>query len=260
MMEFETLIYEKKDRVAWITLNRPQVLNAANNRMRKELKEVLEEARDDAAISVIALTGAGDKAFSAGADISEIAKLTPVDQLSRYSRVLPQTLIRQIAKPVIAVVNGLALGGGCEMVLACDIAIASENAKFGVPEIKVGVIPGAGGTQILPRLIGEKRAKELLFTGRTITAAEAFQIGLINQVVPHESLREAAENFIAVLLKRSPVILKIAKLAANRASETTLMTGLSSETDLFAFCFSTEDRMEGAQAFMEKREPNFKGK
>jgi enoyl-CoA hydratase len=157
-------------------------------------------------------------------------------------------------------VNGLALGGGCELVLAADIAIASEKAQFGQPEIRVGVIPGAGGTQVLPRVIGEKRAKELIFTGRSITAAEALQIGLVNQVVPAENLKEATEDFVAVLLRRSPVILKIAKLAVNRALETTLGSGLACERDFFALCFGTEDQKEGAKAFLEKREPKYKGR
>ena len=146
------------------------------------------------------------------------------------------------------------------MVLACDIAIASENAQFGQPEIRVGVIPGIGGTQVLPRHIGEKRAKELIFTGRAITASEALQMGLVNQVVPHEKLKEATENFIAVLLRRSPVTLRIAKLAVNRALETTLSAGLECEKDFFALCFGTEDQKEGARAFLEKREPKYKGR
>jgi len=259
-MNFETILFKMEDHVAWISLNRPEVLNAVNNKMRYELIHVLEKVRDDDNIHVIVLTGTGNKAFCCGADISEIAQLRSVNQLSRYGRALPQKLIRQIAKPVVAVVNGLALGAGCEIVLACDIAIASENAKFGVPEIKIGVIPGAGGTQILPRLIGEKRAKELLFTGRTVTAPEALQIGLVNQVVPQEKLIEEAKKFIGILLNRSPVILRIAKLAANRALETTLMSGLDCEADLFALCFGMEDLKEGVKAFMEKRNPNFIGR
>ncbi len=260
MKEFETIIYEKKGNVAWITLNRPEVRNAMNNKMREELVEVLEEIRDDDEVHVVALTGAGDKAFCAGADISEFPKFSSADQIKRHGRLQPALLLRGIPKPVVAVVNGLALGGGCELVLASDIAIASENARFGQPEIRIGVIPGAGGTQVLPRLIGEKRAKELVFTGRFISAQEAYQFGLVNQVVPQEKLMEAAEDFIGTLLKQSPVILKFAKLAVNRALETTLSTGLASETDLFSLCFSTEDQKEGAKAFLEKREPSYRGR
>jgi enoyl-CoA hydratase len=157
-------------------------------------------------------------------------------------------------------VNGLALGGGCELVLACDMAIASEQAQFGLPEVRVGVIPGAGGTQILPRLVGEKKAKEMIFTGRLITASEALQIGLINQMVPHDKLQETTDNLIAELLKRSPAILKAAKLAVNRALETTLSAGLACERDLFALCFGMEDQKEGAKAFLEKREAEYKGR
>lgn len=260
MEGFETIIYETRDNVAWITLNRPEALNAINNKMREELTQVLEQARDDNTIHVVAITGMGDRAFCAGADISELPKLSSADQLRRHGRKQPHYLIREIPKPIITMVNGLALGGGCEMVLASDIAIASENAQFGQPEIRIGVIPGAGGTQLLPRVIGEKRAKELIFTGRSITASEALQMGLVNQVVPQEKLRETTENLIAVLLRRSPVILKIAKLAVNRALETTLLPGLVCERDLFALCFGTEDQKEGAKAFLEKREPSYKGR
>lgn len=260
-MDLQTVIYEKKGNVAWLTLNRPEVLNAINALMRQDLITALEEARDDKEVYVIAVTGAGEKAFCAGADISEFPRLTSLDQITeRYGRLRPFTLFREIPKPTVAVVNGLALGGGCEVVLNCDLAIASETAQFGQPEIRVGVIPGAGGTQILPRLIGEKRAKELILTGRAITAQEAFQMGLINQVVPADKLREAADKFIEGLLRNSPAILRFAKLAVNRALETTLLTGLASERDIFSLCFSTEDQKEAAKAFLEKRRPSYKAR
>jgi len=260
MRDFETIIYERVGNVAWITMNRPEARNAMNEKMRGEIVQALEEARDDADVYVIAITGAGDKAFCAGGDISEFIEMGASDQIGRHARMHPLVFVRQLPKPVIAMVNGVALGAGCETVQACDIAIASENAQFGQPEIRVGLIPGAGGTQYLPRLVGEKKAKELIFTGRIITAQEALQIGLINQVVPHETLKEATDEFISVLLKHSPVILKMAKLAVNRALETGLSAGLACETDLFATCFGTEDQKEGARAFMEKREPRYKGK
>ena len=257
---FETIIYEKRGKVAWITLNRPQVLNALNNQMREELISALENARDDEDIQIIVITGAGDRAFCAGADINEFSKLTPVDLIKRRGKKRVYELIRDIPKPVIAAVNGYALGGGCELAMACDIIFASENAKFGQPEIRVGVIPGGGGTQILPRLIGEKMAKELIFTGRSVSAQELYRLGMVNRVVPQEKLIEEVNGFIEVLLRRSPVMLALAKMAINKAMETPLSEGLKCENELFAICFSTEDQKEGAKAFLEKREPQYKGR
>ncbi|MFC1963272.1 enoyl-CoA hydratase/isomerase family protein, partial [Chloroflexota bacterium] len=245
---------------AWITLNRPEVMNAQSMQLRRELVQVLEMTRLDDEIYVVVITGAGDKAFSAGADISEFPKLYPADQIKRRGEQTPYEFIRQMPKPVIAMVNGFALGGGCELALACDIVIASDNAQFGQSEIRVGVIPGAGGTQILTRLIGEKKAKELVFTGRAISAEEAVRLGAANQVVPKENLRETVEKLVDTLLKRSPIILKLAKMSVNKALETTLSTGLAYEKDLFAMCFGTEDQKEGARAFLEKRDPVYKGR
>ena len=260
MQAYETILYELTENTAWITMNRPEMRNAMNDKMRHELILALEQARDDDAVRIIAVTGMGDKAFCAGGDISQFTDLHPNDQIKRHGRLHPLLLIREIPKPVVAMVNSLALGGGCELVLACDMAIASEKAKFGLPEVRVGVIPGAGGTQILPRLVGEKKAKEMIFTGNLITASEALKIGLINQMAPPDELQEATDNIIAELLKRSPVILKAAKLAINRALETTLSAGLATERDLFALCFGMEDQKEGAKAFLEKREAEYKGR
>ncbi|MEM3731239.1 MAG: enoyl-CoA hydratase-related protein [Candidatus Bathyarchaeia archaeon] len=260
MSAFKTIIYEKRENVAWITLNRPEVLNAQNDQMREELIQALEDARDDENIYVIVLTGAGDRAFSAGADISEFPKIVPSDLIKRSGKLRHYDLIRSIPKPVIAAVNGYALGGGCELAMACDIIIASENATFGQPEIRVGVIPGGGGTQILPRLVGEKIAKEMIFTGKSITAQEAYRLGMINKVVPKEKLLEEVNNLVGELLKRSPIILALAKLAVNKALETTLTEGLKCETDLFKLCFSTEDQKEASKAFLEKRQPILKGR
>lgn len=257
---FKTIIYEKKDKVAWITLNRPEVLNAQNDQMREELISALEDARDNENIHVIVITGAGDRAFSAGADISEFPKQTPVDLIKRRGRMRVYELIRNIPKPVIAAVNGYALGGGCELAMACDIIIASENATFGQPEIRVGVIPGGGGTQMLPRLIGEKMAKELIFTGRSIPAQELYRLGMVNRVVPQDKLMNEVNDFVNVLLRRSPVILALAKMAVNKALETPLSEGLKCESELFAMCFGTEDQKEGAKAFLEKRDPQYKGR
>ena len=260
MAKFETILFEKKGSVAWITLNRPDVRNAMSPQMREEIIEAVQDCREDNAVYVVAVTGAGEQAFCAGADISQFLTATSADQLARHSRVHPIHLIREMPKPVVAMVNGPAFGGGCELVLACDIAIASEKAQFGQLEVRVGIIPGAGGTQILPRLIGDKRAKDLIFTGRVISANEALQWGMVNQVVPHDKLRETTEKYLASLCRKSPVILKLAKLSINRAHETALSAGIASERDLFALCFSTEDQKEGARAFFEKRETNYKGK
>jgi len=172
----------------------------------------------------------------------------------------PVELAREIPKPIIAMVNGLALGAGMELAMACDMIFASEDAKFGQPEIRVGLIPGGGGTQVLPRLVGEKKAKELVFTGNIFSAEEALRIGLINRVVPKETLRETVEELVSTLLKRSPIILKFAKMAVNKTFEAPLSVGLAYESDLCALCFGTEDLKEGARAFAEKRPPVFKGK
>ena len=260
MSKFETITYKKARNVGWITLNRPENLNVMNDKLRMELIQALELVREDSKVHLIVITGAGDRAFCAGADIGNFTKRSLANQLSSLGETTSVGLIRGMSKPVIAMVNGLALGIGCELVLACDIAIASEDAQLGLPEVRVGVIPGAGGTQVLPRLIGEKRAKELIFTGRTITAEEALRIGLVNQVVPRKHLRKATEDFVNVLLRRSPIILKFAKLAVNRALESNLSAGLVWERDLFAACLTTEDQKEGARAFLEKRQANYKGR
>jgi len=261
--EFTGLIYEKKEHVAWITLNRPESKNAQGPFERQELVRALEQGRDDDDVYVMVITGAG-KAFSAGGDIAHFPR-HPVEFMEKIGMQVkgkrrPIEMTREIPKPIIAMVNGPALGGGCELAMACDIIIASENARFGQPEILLSLIPGGGGTQMLPRLVGEKKAKELVFTGETINAEEALRIGLVNKVVPKETLREAVGEFAANLCRRSPIILKLAKLAVNKALETPLSVGLAYEVDLCALCFGTEDLYEGAKAFKEKRTPNYKGK
>ncbi len=259
-MELKTVIYEKKENVAWITLNRPDVLNAQNNQLRPDVMAALDEARLDDDVYIIVLTGAG-RAFSAGADISEFLKMHPVDCVKDFHGVRRfYEVMRQIPKPIIAMVNGYALGGGCEAIMACDIVIASEKAKFGQPEVKIGIIPGGSGTQMLPRLIGEKRAKELIMTGDFITAQEAFQMGMINKVVPAEKLLEATQEMVAKLKAQSPVTLKFCKMAVNKSLEMSLSEGIRAEQDIFALCFATEDQKEGARAFLEKRKPNYTGK
>lgn len=260
---FERIIYEKKGHVVWITLNRPKARNAQDPLTREEITTALEMGRDDDEVFVMVITGAGD-AFCAGGDIVNFPQ-NPVEFMDRIGLQIkgkkrPIEMAREIPKPIIAMVNGLALGAGMELAMACDMIIASEAAKFGQPEIKVGLIPGGGGTQVLPRLVGEKRAKELVFTGNIISADEAMRIGLINRVVPKEKLRESVEELVVNLLQKSPIILKFAKMAVNKTMEMSLSAGLAYESDLCALCFGTEDLKEGARAFSEKRPPAFKGK
>jgi enoyl-CoA hydratase/carnithine racemase len=258
--EYATILYETADHAAWITLNRPEVLNAQSDELRAEVTQALERASLDDDVYVVVITGAGEKAFSAGADISQFPTRFPVDVIAAKARRRPYETIREMPKPVIAAVNGLALGGGCELALACDLIIAADSAMFGQPEIRVGVIPGCGGTQILPRLIGEKRAKELIFTGRMMSAEEALGLGIVNQVVPLEDLRDTTEKLVRDLLRNSPVMLRMAKIAVNKSMETPLSVGMSYERDLFALCFGTDDQKEGANAFLEKRKPTYTGR
>lgn len=257
---YEFIIYEKADAVAWITLNRPDAMNAQSDGLRMELVAALEQASDDEEVFVVVITGSGDKAFSAGADVAQYVTRVPSYVVAQKYILRPFELIRNMTKPVIASVNGLALGAGCELMMSCDIIIAADDAKIGQTEIRVGLIPGGGGTQVLPRLVGEKKAKELIFTGRMITAQEAMELRIINQVVPHEQLREATENMVKELLRNSPAIIGLAKIAINRSLETPLQVGMSYERDLFALAFSYEDQKEGAKAFLEKRRPTYKGK
>ena len=257
---YEFIIYEKADRVAWITLNRPEALNAQSDGLRAELVDALEAASEDDEVFVVVITGSGEKAFSAGADVAQYVTRVPSYVVSQKYILRPFELIRNMTKPVVACVNGLALGAGCELMISCDIIIAAEDVKIGQTEVRVGLIPGGGGTQVLPRLVGEKKAKELIFTGRMISATEAMNLGIINQVVPREELREATQKMVDELLRNSPAIIGLAKIAINRSLETPLQVGMSYERDLFALAFSYEDQKEGAKAFLEKRKPSYKGK
>ena len=260
--EFRYIVYEKRDGVAWITLNDPEKLNRLSYEMRKELKEALEDASRDESVRVVVLKGAG-KAFCAGADIRAFLEMTPLDALKRAKEVGTSTLakiIRETPKPFIAAVHGYCLGGGFELAMACDIIIASEDAVFGSPEVNVGVIPGGGGTQILPRLVGEKKAKELIFTGDRITAKEALELGIVNRVVPLDKLMEAVNEFIEKIKSKSPIVIAAAKEAINASLEMPLSEGLKYEMQIFAQLFSTEDQKEGARAFFEKRKPVWKGR
>ena len=258
--EYATILYETDGHAAWITLNRPEKRNAQSDELRAEMSAALERAGLDPDVHVVVVTGAGDQAFSAGADIDEFPTRQLVDGVANKARRRPHETMRVLPKPVIAMVNGLALGGGCELVLAADLAIAADTAKFGQPEIRVGVIPGCGGTQVLPRLMGEKRAKEFIFTGRMMEADEALEYGIVNKVVPLAELREATEKMVSDLLRNSPAILKIAKMAVNKSLDLPLTVGMDYERELFAMCFGTADQKEGAKAFFEKRKPEYTGR
>jgi enoyl-CoA hydratase/carnithine racemase len=256
----ENVLYEKKGAIAYVTLNRVKVLNALNKATIAELTEVFENARDDAEVHGVILTGDGDKAFAAGADISEMAGDTPDDaeHKTRQGQRLT-TIIENLGKPVIAAVNGFALGGGCELAMACTIRLAVETAKFGQPEVAIGIIPGYGGTQRLPRLVGKGRALQLILSADTIDAQEAYRIGLVNEIVAKDKLIPRAESILNKINANAPTAVKLAIEAANRGLDVSVAEGLNIEASLFAQCFATEDRKEGVAAFREKRKPNFKG-
>ena len=257
----QNVLYEKKGPIASVTLNRPKVLNALNKATITELIEVFEDAREDAALRGVILTGAGDRAFAAGADIGEMANDTPgeAEEKTRHGQRLTK-IIENLGKPVIAAVNGFALGGGCELAMACTIRLAVETAKFGQPEVTIGIIPGFGGTQRLPRLVGKGRALQLILTGGMIDAHEAHRIGLVNEIVPSANLIARAEAILNKINANAPVAVKLAIDAANRGLDVNLAEGLNIEASLFAQCFATEDRKEGTTAFREKRKPKFQGR
>lgn len=257
----ENVLYEKKGPIAYVTLNRPKVMNALNKATIAELNAVFHDARDDAAVRGVILTGAGDKAFAAGADIAEMAGDTPgeADDKTRHGQRLTR-VIENLGKPVVAAVNGFALGGGCELAMACTIRLAVETAKFGQPEVTIGIIPGYGGTQRLPRLVGKGRALQLILTGEMIGAQEAYRIGLVNEIVPAAELLARAEAILNRIGANAPVAVKSALEAANRGLDTTLGDGLEIEATQFVRCVATEDMKEGVAAFREKRKPNFRGR
>jgi enoyl-CoA hydratase len=257
---FETLRLDRQGRVAIITINRPDKRNALNIKTREEGAALLDQLREDDSVGVVVFTGAGDKAFVAGADIGEFAGRTAITQRDVMTSRSLFTAIDTFPKPVIAMVNGYCLGGGCELALACDIRIASENASFGQPEINLGIIPGGGGTQRLPRLVGEGKAMELILTGDIIDARTAFTIGLVNLVVPADQLQAKTLEMANRIAEKSPIALQLAKEAVKLASKSNLDEGLRREVDLFALCFSTEDKNEGVSAFLEKRKAVWKGK
>ena len=260
MKDFKFIIVERpKPEYARITINRPEVMNALNIEVRKELLGALDDLEQDPSVRVVVLTGAGERAFSAGADIKMLQTMSPYTarEYLKISKGAAER-IEKFPKPVIACINGYAIGGGLELALACDIAVASDDSKFGQSEINVGIIPGVGGTQRLPRLVGLKKAKEMIFTGDLIDSATALEIGLINAVVPRKELATYVENLAMKIASKSPLILSLAKQALNRSS-TGLKDGLDYESALFSLCFSSNDQKEGAKAFLEKRKPLFKG-
>ncbi len=260
-MDSDTLLREDRDHVATITLNRPAVMNAINLDMLTALKEEIEGIRPDPAVRVVVITGAGDKAFSAGADLEERAGFDD-DQVKEFLFRIGEVFnaIESLAKPVIAAINGVALGGGTELALACDIRIASANATLGLTETHLAVIPGAGGTQRLPRLVGPGKAKELIFTGRKIRAEEALQIGLVNQVYEKGVFLAECRKMAATISKAGPIAIAQAKHAIDHGLDTDLHTGLSIESEAYWKTIPTADRLEGLAAFREKRAPQYKGK
>lgn len=257
---YETLLVKRRERVAIITINRPDKRNALNIKTREEGAALLEKLSTDDRVRVVVFTGAGDKAFIAGADIAEFAGRTASMQRDVMTGRSLFTAIDNFPKPVIAMINGYCLGGGCELALSCDVRIASENASFGQPEINLGIIPGGGGTQRLTRLVGEGKAMELILTGEIIDARTAFSIGLVNHVVPSDQLEAKTLEIASRIAEKGPIALRMAKEAVKLASRSNLDEGLRREVDLFALCFATEDKDEGVQAFLEKRKPEFKGR
>ncbi len=260
MKNYETILVEKNENIAVITINRPDKMNALNSKVHEEGVAALDELRTDAEVRAVIFTGAGEKSFIAGADISEFKGNTPVTQRAVFQSKTLFNSIDTFPKPVIAMINGFCLGGGCELALACDIRIAGENAKFGQPEINLGIIPGGGGTQRLTKLIGEGKSMEMILTGDMIDAATALNLGLVNHVYPAEELTEKTMKLAEKIASKSPIALQMAKEAVKTASKSNLDEGLKREVDLFAITFSSEDKEEGVAAFLEKRKPEFKGK
>ena len=259
-MEFKNTLYEKSEGIATITINRPQALNALNAETIKEISTRLDDARKDKNVKVIVLTGTGERAFCAGADLNVMKDANSYKGM--HLSFIGQKLtveIEEVEKPVIAAINGYALGGGLEMSMACDLRIASENAQLGQPEANVGLIPGWGGTQRLPRFVGKGIAKEMIFTGNRIDAKRAAHLGLVNKVVPLAELKSAAKEMAAQLMAKPPIALELAKQLVNNSTDTDLRKGLTNEAEAFGVLASTEDFKEGVNAFLEKRKPQYKG-
>jgi enoyl-CoA hydratase len=260
-MAYENLLYEKKDGIAWITFNRPKVLNALNRKTIQELHSILTDASDDSAVRVLILTGSGEKAFVAGADINELAQQTPVHgrEFSLFGQGVFH-LLETSGKPSICAINGFALGGGCELALCCSIRLASKTARLGQPEVKLGILPGYGGSQRLARLCGKGVAHELCLTGEMINAEEAQRIGLVNHIYEPAELLPAAEALAKKIIEKAPLAVKYCMEAIERGIEMPQEEGLFLEAALFGVCCATEDMREGTKAFLEKRQANFQGR
>nr|WP_246105632.1 short-chain-enoyl-CoA hydratase [Sporomusa termitida] len=261
MSGYENLLSEVQEGIAVVTINRPKALNALNAATVYELDRLFDELAQNDAVKVVIVTGSGEKSFVAGADITEMRNYSAVE--GRNWGKLAQAVfskIENLSKPVIAAVNGFALGGGCELAMACDIRIASEKAKFGQPEVSLGIPPGFGGTQRLPRLVGKGRAKELLFTGDMIDAAEAYRIGLVNKVVAPAELLDTTKALAQKIMFRGQIAVQVCKAAVNEGLDVDLDSGIAYEAEVFGLCFATSDQKEGMAAFVEKRKANFTGK
>ena len=256
----DVILKETEGRVAILTINRPDKLNALNQEVRDRMLELLDEIEHDDSIGVVVLTGAGEKSFIAGADIGEFEGRSPFDQREAMKSPRIFDVAATFPKPVIAMVNGFCLGGGCELAMSCDMRIASEKARFGQPEIKLGLIPGGGGTQRLPRLVGLGHAMRLTLTGEMIGAAEAERIGLVEMVVPHEELRAKTLELASKIAAMSPLTVHVTKQAIRASQRMSIDEGIAYERDLFCLCFSTEDKEEGVAAFLGKRAPEWKGR
>jgi enoyl-CoA hydratase len=259
-MTYQNILVETSNRISILTINRPEKRNALNQATRDEIVDALESLEKSSESRVLVITGAGDKAFIAGADINEFEGRTALTQREAMKGLRVFAAIEEFPKPVIAMINGFCLGGGLETALACDIRIASDTAKLGQPEINLGIIPGGGGTQRLTRLVGEGKAMEIILTGEAIDAAHAREIGLVNQVVPASELRNTVLQLAARIAEKSPVALRMAKEAVKSAARTNLREGLEREMDLFCLTFGSEDKAEGVRAFLEKRKADFKGR
>jgi enoyl-CoA hydratase len=258
---YNNILLEKDQAIATVTINRPKSLNALNKETLEEMLACFRELGEDRSVQVVIITGAGEKAFVAGADISFMQGLNP-DQGKAFGRLghAVTRIIENLPQPVIAAINGFALGGGCELALACDIRLAGDNAKFGQPEVNLGVIPGFGGTQRLPRLIGKGLANELLFSGKIIDAEEAGRIGLVNRIIPRENLMTECRELALMICSRGPAAVRLCKEVVNNGMEMDLNRACSYEADLFALCFAGEEQKEGMAAFLEKRPPKFQVK
>ena len=260
-MAEDLVLLEKKPPLATVIINRPKALNALNSKVLTALDNILDSLNEDDEVRVVILTGAGEKAFVAGADIAEMSKLSPLEGagFSRFGQLVFKK-VQDLKKPVIAAVNGFALGGGSELALASDFIYASDNAKFGVPEVTLGIFPGFGGTQRLPRLLGKGLAKEMILTGKMISAQEAYEIGMINRVMPQSELMEAVKKVALQIAKNGPIAVSIAKNLVDVGYDIPLDDGCLMESRSFGMCCATEDKKEGMKAFLEKRKPEFTGK